>query len=166
MISREKIKDIALQEGFKLKEQPSGELDLNPYVYGFANRLVNQHSKISVIDDYCTELSEFTRKIFGSEFHTQLMMILLMHRMSYTVKTSEASIMNLENLENAKSMYMQRLEDNVDHFLETLEDDPVNAMTSSFFLAQNMDIHQQFLAELGFEMTTEGLDALLKLMHK
>ncbi|MGP4715325.1 hypothetical protein ACTXGL_01620 [Psychrobacter sp. T6-6] len=27
------IKEIALANGFKLKEQPSGEMDLNPYVY-------------------------------------------------------------------------------------------------------------------------------------
>ena len=70
------------------------------------------------------------------------------------------------NIEELKAVYMQRLEDNVDHFLETLEDDPVNAITSSYFLAQNIDIHQKFLTDLGVELTTEGLDSLLKLMQR
>lgn len=30
------IQKIALDSGFKLKEQPNGEFDLNPYVYKFA----------------------------------------------------------------------------------------------------------------------------------
>lgn len=33
------VKNLALANGFKLKEQPNGELDLNPYVYEFANAL-------------------------------------------------------------------------------------------------------------------------------
>ena len=32
-MNNEQIKEIALANGFKLKEQPSGEMDLNPYVY-------------------------------------------------------------------------------------------------------------------------------------
>ncbi len=35
-MNRELIKQIALEAGFKLKPQPSGEDDLNPYVYRFA----------------------------------------------------------------------------------------------------------------------------------
>ena len=37
-MTNEQIKEIALANGFKLKEQPSGEMDLNPYVYDFARR--------------------------------------------------------------------------------------------------------------------------------
>lgn len=70
------------------------------------------------------------------------------------------------NIQEIKSIYMQRLEDNVDNFLETLEDDPANAMTSSYFFAQNIDIHKQFLTDVGIEITSEGLDSLLKLMRK
>jgi len=33
MISRKEIKKIALEAGFKIKEQPGGEKDLNEYVY-------------------------------------------------------------------------------------------------------------------------------------
>ena len=35
----QKIKELALANGFKLKDQPNGELDLNPYVYDFANAI-------------------------------------------------------------------------------------------------------------------------------
>ena len=34
------IKQIALDNGFKLKQQPNGEMDLNPYVYQFATELI------------------------------------------------------------------------------------------------------------------------------
>lgn len=44
-ISNEVIRIIALQYGFKLKEQPSGENDLNPYVYSFARKLINMASE-------------------------------------------------------------------------------------------------------------------------
>ncbi len=39
-MNNERIKEIALANGFKLKEQPSGEMDLNPYVYDFARQLL------------------------------------------------------------------------------------------------------------------------------
>lgn len=34
------IKDLALANGFKLKRQPCGEMDLNPYVYKFSSALI------------------------------------------------------------------------------------------------------------------------------
>lgn len=39
-MTNDQIKEIALANGFKLKEQPSGEMDLNPYVYEFARILL------------------------------------------------------------------------------------------------------------------------------
>lgn len=42
MIDRSTIKQIALKQGFKLKEQPDGSMDLNPYVYAFARVIENQ----------------------------------------------------------------------------------------------------------------------------
>ena len=39
-MNNERIKDIALANDFKLKEQPSGEIDLDPYVYDFARTLL------------------------------------------------------------------------------------------------------------------------------
>ena len=38
-MTNDQIKEVALANGFKLKEQPCGEMDLNPYVYDFARAL-------------------------------------------------------------------------------------------------------------------------------
>lgn len=38
-MNKEKIKELALANGFKLKEQPDGTMDLNPYVFEFAAAL-------------------------------------------------------------------------------------------------------------------------------
>lgn len=45
------IKQVALECGFKLKEQPNGDLDLNPYVYTFADKLIKQ-THISLLGDF------------------------------------------------------------------------------------------------------------------
>lgn len=42
MIDKSVVKQIALEQGFKLKEQPDGSMDLNPYVYTFARVLETQ----------------------------------------------------------------------------------------------------------------------------
>ena len=39
-MTNDQIKELALANGFKLKEQPNGEMDLNPYVYEFARALI------------------------------------------------------------------------------------------------------------------------------
>lgn len=39
-MNNEQIKKIALDNGFKLKEQPDGSIDLNPYVYEFSRKLM------------------------------------------------------------------------------------------------------------------------------
>jgi hypothetical protein len=44
-VTNEQIKEIALANSFKLKEQPSGEIDLNPYVYEFARALFVERDK-------------------------------------------------------------------------------------------------------------------------
>ena len=38
-MKKSRIKAMALSSSFKLKEQPNGEMDLNPYVYEFAKLL-------------------------------------------------------------------------------------------------------------------------------
>lgn len=43
-MTNDKIKEIALASGFKLKEQPDNSVDLNPYVYEFALRLLNKQN--------------------------------------------------------------------------------------------------------------------------
>lgn len=50
MIDCEKIKKLALENGFKLKEQASGNLDLNSYVYEFAEALLkDQQAEIDLL---------------------------------------------------------------------------------------------------------------------
>lgn len=39
-MNKQDVKKLALECGFKLKEQPDGSMDLNPYVYKFAEGLV------------------------------------------------------------------------------------------------------------------------------
>lgn len=60
MLTREEIKRIALANGFKLKKQPDGSLDLNPYVYECAEALLatkkftsNLEERDIDIDDGC-----------------------------------------------------------------------------------------------------------------
>ena len=38
-MDKNKIKKLALENGFKLKEQADGSIDLNPYVYDFVSSL-------------------------------------------------------------------------------------------------------------------------------
>ena len=53
MIEKSRIKAIALSSGFKLKEQPDGDMDLNPYVYEFAKLL-----ELAVLYDRSMEIKE------------------------------------------------------------------------------------------------------------
>ena len=39
-MTNDQIKELALAYGFKLKEQPDGNMDLNSYVYDFARALI------------------------------------------------------------------------------------------------------------------------------
>lgn len=42
----QKIKELALENGFKLKEQESGGMDLHSYVYGFAQVVYAEAQKV------------------------------------------------------------------------------------------------------------------------
>lgn len=44
----QKVKELALANGFKLKEQASGNMDLNAYVYDFANA-IEQAAKANAV---------------------------------------------------------------------------------------------------------------------
>ena len=52
-MTNDQIKELALANGFKLKEQPNGEMDLNPYVYEFAKLL-----ELAVLYDRNREIKE------------------------------------------------------------------------------------------------------------
>jgi hypothetical protein len=56
------IKELALECGFKLKEQPNGDLDLNPYVYTFADKLIKQ-THISLLGDFKDMLADISSEI-------------------------------------------------------------------------------------------------------
>ena len=48
----QKIKELALANGFKLKEQASGNMDLNAYVYDFANAIEQATKAQAVHEDF------------------------------------------------------------------------------------------------------------------
>ena len=54
-MTNDQIKELALANGFKLKEQPDGAMDLNPYVYEFAS-VVFAKGAITVLDDILADL--------------------------------------------------------------------------------------------------------------
>ena len=54
------IKRIALANGFKLKKQPGGEMDLNPYVYDFARALIANGNSLTSAD-----IDEMRKKAFS-----------------------------------------------------------------------------------------------------
>lgn len=45
MLTKEQIKEIVLENGFKLKEQPDSTLDLNPYVYTAIEKVIEAYEK-------------------------------------------------------------------------------------------------------------------------
>ena len=61
-MSKRYIKEVALECGFKLKEQPNGDLDLNPYVYTFADKLIKQ-THISLFGDFKDMLADINSEI-------------------------------------------------------------------------------------------------------
>ena len=47
-----KIKELALANGFKLKERASGNMDLNAYVYDFANAIEQATKAQAVLEGF------------------------------------------------------------------------------------------------------------------
>ena len=62
IIGKQYIKEVALDCGFKLKEQPDGSIDLNPYVYTFADKLIKQ-THIELLADFKGELVNINSQI-------------------------------------------------------------------------------------------------------
>lgn len=52
-----KVKELALANGFKLKEQASGNMDLNAYVYDFANA-IEQAVKTQAVQEWISVKDE------------------------------------------------------------------------------------------------------------
>lgn len=60
----QKIKELALANGFKLKEQADGSMDLNAYVYDFANA-IEQAAKAQAVPE-CTWMGAYDCSVFES----------------------------------------------------------------------------------------------------
>ena len=61
-MNKQDVKKLALECGFKLKEQPDGSMDLNPYVYTFADKLIKQ-THISLLGDFKDMLADINSEI-------------------------------------------------------------------------------------------------------
>jgi len=57
-MNKQAIKELALANGFKLKEQPDGSIDLNPYVYDFALALMSQACRAGYLEGYVDALGD------------------------------------------------------------------------------------------------------------
>ena len=70
-MTKAQIRELALANGFKLKKQPDGSMDLNPYVYQMMIALLNAAreqatSKVDpddTADNYDWAIYEFTKSI-------------------------------------------------------------------------------------------------------
>jgi hypothetical protein len=68
MMDKKIVRELALANGFKLKEQPDGTLDLNPYVYEFAAALAAKTGRAGFIAG--ADALEVAQ-ILGSDFDTE-----------------------------------------------------------------------------------------------
>ena len=55
MIDRDTIEHLALENGFKLKEQPDGAMALNPYVFDFAQAIAQKAAEAE--REACAEIA-------------------------------------------------------------------------------------------------------------
>ena len=66
----QKIKELALANGFKLKEQASGNMDLNAYVYDFANAIEQAAKAQAVLEGFVLVPKEPTDKTIAHMTNT------------------------------------------------------------------------------------------------
>lgn len=69
-LKKESVRQLALEAGFKLRQQPDGTEDLNPYVYTFADKLA-----ATVAEDFLAmmritydDLGETMQKLDNGDF--------------------------------------------------------------------------------------------------
>ena len=62
----QKIKELALANGFKLKEQASGNMDLNAYVYDFANA-IEQEAKAQAVLEKDAVIKKLSDQLYTQE---------------------------------------------------------------------------------------------------
>ena len=61
----EKVKELALANGFKFKEQADGSMDLNAYVYDFANAIEREAKAQAVPDGFVLVPKEPTQELLN-----------------------------------------------------------------------------------------------------
>lgn len=59
-MDNKKIREIALKNGFKLKEQADGAMDLNPYVYQFTQALIYEAFALNHVDKFLLDVMKHT----------------------------------------------------------------------------------------------------------
>ena len=64
----QKIKELALANGFKLKEQADGSMDLNAYVYDFANAIEQAAKAQAIPDGFVVVPKEPTERMLDSAY--------------------------------------------------------------------------------------------------
>ncbi len=62
----QKVKELALANGFKLKEQADGSMDLNAYVYDFANAIEREAKAQAVPEGFVLVPKEPTQKMLNA----------------------------------------------------------------------------------------------------
>lgn len=62
----QKIKELALANGFKLKEQADGSMDLNAYVYDFANA-IEQAAKAQAVPEKDAVIKKLSNQLYAQE---------------------------------------------------------------------------------------------------
>lgn len=66
-MSEQQIKKLALANGFKLKEQADGNMDLNPYAYDFARALVQTAQQQKKIEQLQVEVDRLKSTALPTE---------------------------------------------------------------------------------------------------
>lgn len=84
-LKKDSVKQLALESGFKLKEQPDGSKDLNPYVYEFADKVGAAVAEDFVVMMRLTydELSDVVREVDGGSCFKALK---ILHRLRTSIQ--------------------------------------------------------------------------------
>lgn len=71
----QKIKELALANGFSLKEQASGNMDLHSYVYEFANA-IEQAAKAQAVLEKDAVIKKLSDQLYEQEMKTSAARVL------------------------------------------------------------------------------------------
>ncbi len=69
------VKELALANGFKLKEQASGNMDLNAYVYDFANA-IEREVKAQAVPEKDAVIKKLSDQLYEQEMKTSAARVL------------------------------------------------------------------------------------------